>query len=404
VPHPPLPQGLEQVAVRRLHPLALALLSLDLGELGGLAQHRNRFLLVARHMEKVPPFLYEPPKRRIRGVGEVLDKLPLPGDPLGGPMHTLPNLHWKTWVRLALIRAGYDWRDLENLDWENYGVVPETAWHSGIYGVTRWDQPSCTVTGRAGVTTGRFSVADPRAPRDLGSYQPYGVVGYNQPSHTVTGRAAPGAGAYSVADPRLGCDASNRQTRRFNNVYRMVHWDDPSQAVTAGGTPSSGGQAVADPRVRCKSQSGSFRSARHYGVVRWADPSLAVVGHAKHDNGAFSVADPRLPQDDEPQKEPPVIISLDGTRHRPFTTFELAALQGFPVFDDDGAPLVLEGKAHGKWRESIGNAVPPPSAKAIADVMGQTLLLSRIEMSVPLPDEPVWVKELRIALSVEQTV
>jgi site-specific DNA-cytosine methylase len=36
----------------------------DCGELGGLGQSRKRFLLVARHREKVPPFLYEPPKRR----------------------------------------------------------------------------------------------------------------------------------------------------------------------------------------------------------------------------------------------------------------------------------------------------------------------------------------------------
>ncbi|WP_208534530.1 DNA cytosine methyltransferase, partial [Pseudomonas aeruginosa] len=35
----------------------------DCGELGGLAQSRKRFLLVARHVEKVPPFLYEPEKK-----------------------------------------------------------------------------------------------------------------------------------------------------------------------------------------------------------------------------------------------------------------------------------------------------------------------------------------------------
>lgn len=36
----------------------------DCGVIGGLAQSRKRFLLVARHVEKVPPFLYEPEKRR----------------------------------------------------------------------------------------------------------------------------------------------------------------------------------------------------------------------------------------------------------------------------------------------------------------------------------------------------
>ena len=40
----------------------------DCGELGGLAQSRKRFLLVARHMAKVPPFLYEPDKKPLRAT------------------------------------------------------------------------------------------------------------------------------------------------------------------------------------------------------------------------------------------------------------------------------------------------------------------------------------------------
>ena len=38
----------------------------DCGELGGLAQSRKRFLLVARNVAKVPPFLYVPPTRPLR--------------------------------------------------------------------------------------------------------------------------------------------------------------------------------------------------------------------------------------------------------------------------------------------------------------------------------------------------
>ena len=56
----------------------------DCGEIGGLAQSRRRFLLVARHVAKVPAFLYEPPKRALRAVGDVLGRMPLPGDPTGG--------------------------------------------------------------------------------------------------------------------------------------------------------------------------------------------------------------------------------------------------------------------------------------------------------------------------------
>lgn len=66
----------------------------------GMAQSRKRWLMIARHMAKVPNFVYEPPQNRLRGVGEILDKLPLPGDQLAGPMHRMPSLQWKTWVRL----------------------------------------------------------------------------------------------------------------------------------------------------------------------------------------------------------------------------------------------------------------------------------------------------------------
>jgi hypothetical protein len=51
-------------------------------------------------------------QRRIRGVGEVIGPLPLPGAPAGGPMHKLPNLSVMNWIRLALIPSGGDWRDL----------------------------------------------------------------------------------------------------------------------------------------------------------------------------------------------------------------------------------------------------------------------------------------------------
>lgn len=106
----------------------------DCGEIGNLAQSRKRFLMVARHAEKVPCFLYEPVKHRLRGVGEVLETLPLPGivPGLGGPMHRMPALQWKTWVRLAFVRAGADWRSLNDLRVENgqladFGIASETT-------------------------------------------------------------------------------------------------------------------------------------------------------------------------------------------------------------------------------------------------------------------------------------
>lgn len=121
------------------------------GELGGLAQRRKRFLLVARHMASVPPFLYEPPKRLLRAVGEVLGRLPLPGDLRAGPMHRLPALQWQTWVRLAFVEAGSDWcqrrldsfqnnKVLSNLNIFRFAIVPKTrafaiqAWWADLVG------------------------------------------------------------------------------------------------------------------------------------------------------------------------------------------------------------------------------------------------------------------------------
>lgn len=72
------------------------------------------FLLVARHQEKVPPFLYEPGKKPLRAVSDVLGQMPLPGAQVTGPMH--PSLQWKTWARLAFVEAGSDWRSLNKRD------------------------------------------------------------------------------------------------------------------------------------------------------------------------------------------------------------------------------------------------------------------------------------------------
>ena len=86
----------------------------DCGHLGGLAQSRRRFLLVARHMDQVPEFLYQPPHLPKLGVGDTLKCLPIPipDSDAGGDMHRLPRLSAMNWLRLALIPAGGDWRDL----------------------------------------------------------------------------------------------------------------------------------------------------------------------------------------------------------------------------------------------------------------------------------------------------
>ncbi len=149
----------------RAYGYAVAETTHDCGELGALAQSRKRFLLVARHIEKVPPFLYEPERRPLQAVGDVLSRMPLPGDERGGPMHRVPRLQWKTWVRLAFVEAGSDWRSLNRLAIENghlrdYLLVPDM--HAGTYGVLGWQETAGCVAGASRPSNGRFSVADPR--------------------------------------------------------------------------------------------------------------------------------------------------------------------------------------------------------------------------------------------------
>lgn len=427
----------------------------DCGELGALAQTRKRFLLVARHREKVPPFLYEPPKRTLRAVGDVLERLPMPDDPAGGPMHNLPALRWLTWVRLALIPAGKDWRALQDIEPSEYGIVPAQGWHNGSLGVQPWDAPAGTVTGNGRPASGRFAIADPRTPA-WGDYHAYGVRPWDQPAETVTGRAQPGAGSFSIADPRVPwSDGAHRNKMRVQGwtapagtvtgstrpgsgapsvadprpgsrwggqgKYAVVRFDQPARTVIGASDTGNGAFAVADPRdfifgasfeveklkcediARCgKRPGGEFVTQGTFGVTPWGAHSRAVPGRAKVDTGWWSVADPRLPGPQERVDPAPVIISLDNTWHRPFTTLELAALQGFPVLgEDDGMPLVLDGRATSAWRERIGNAVPPPAAAAIASAMGEALLLAWAGESFALSSTPVWVRPIAIALSAD---
>lgn len=606
----------------------------DCGELGDLAQSRKRFLLVARHKEKVPPFLHEPDKHKLRGVGEVLDKLPMPLSGLGGPMHRMPSLQWKTWVRLAFVRAGGDWRSLNDLAVEggvlkDYGIVPGTSWHGGALGVTAWTDPVGAVTSRGTPTCGKFSVADPRPgpgaygeranggvgawdtpaatitsarsplqgrgavadPRrdpSRASFGQYGVQPYDKPSGAVTGQNQPGGGPNSVADPRLTGKPVFNSTFRIvewgkaapaiagpggaggglcvadprglgadtkNHVMKVAGWDQPGGTVTAAWSPSNGALSVADPRPPDGGHGGKYkvtefgepagaviaasttgngafavsdprlesgrstrlgvkawsepsgvvageshpsngpfavadprtthgpnahtskhsvqawsdpskavtgtdrvgsgalcvadprtgfsnathtnilkvtewdkparaitasnhpsggagsvadkRAADRYGVVRYDEPAKAVTGHGQHDNGYNSVADPRTDEvggkidialPNPTDRLIAVIFALDGTWHRPFTTLELAALQGLV---DPEEQFELDGLSDASWRERIGNCVPPPSAQAIAGVMGETLLLAWSGQTFQLSNSPIWVRQVAVALSVK---
>ncbi len=416
-------------ALLRSYGYAVAETTHDCGELGGLAQSRKRFLLVARHMTSVPPFLYEPPKRPLRGVGEVLDKLPLPGDRRAGPMHRVPSLQWQTWVRLAFIKAGSDWRSLAHLKVRDgrladYALCPEAAWHQGTLGATPWNEAAGTVTAERRAGQGPFSVADPRhagAPKFSNIYR---VVPWS-----ATGPAVTGGKDLAVADPRA-------RKAMFHNAYRTVPWDAASQSITGQHAPSNGAMCVADPRTDERRggafgvtdwqdssgtvadesllSNGAFAVADprsgldrtkgddwygggHFGVLPWAASSGAVSAAAGYDNGHWSVADPRLPEKSD--RLVAVIRALDGTWHRPFTTLELAALQALV---DPEEHLELEGLSDAGWRERIGNAVPPDAAQAIAETMGRTLLMAWAGAGFMLSNLPIWVQPMAAALSIRQ--
>lgn len=443
-------QLLDQItALLRAYGYATAETTHDCGELGGLAQSRKRFLLVARHLGKVPTLLFEPPRRPLRAVGEVLQHLPLPGCPTAGPMHRMPSLAWKTWVRLAFVEAGSDWRSLSKLAVEDgvlrdFLIVP--AMHNGTLGVRPWDQPCGTVTGNARPMTGAFSVADPRAPEAAAQYQQYGVRRWEEATGAVIGVKSPGQGSYSVADPRP-------TGTRHNNAYRVCRLDGPAVAITggrgafgacvadprpagsgdsaphakygvtpweraagtviAGSTTGQGAYAVADPRTGMHEERPSYRTGGHYGVLPWGSTSGAVSSAACHDNGRWSVADPRvaeawdMPSADD--KLVAVIQALDGTWHRPFTTLELAALQSLLDVEDPAerqawALQPLEGTSDSAHRERIGNAVPSSAAEAIASAMGRCLLSTWAGEGFQLGSTPVWVRPVVAGLAVAQGV
>lgn len=366
----------------------------DCGVIGGLAQSRKRFLLVARHIEKVPPFLYEPEKKTLKSVGSILGRMPMAGDvAAAGPMHRLPALQWKTWVRLALVEAGKDWRCLNDLAIEDgylrdLVIVPQ--FRDGFLGVHDWNETAGTVAARSGPTNGKFSVADPRARAGALQYQQYGVRRWNETSGAVIGVKSPGQGTFSVADPR---DPGIGHAK-----YNVAQWDGTSRTVISGSTTGQGAFAVQDPRPGMKRTKGdAYLTGGHYGVVGWSDQCGAVSASARQDNGRWSVADPRMPEPNE--RLTCVIESLDDTWHRPFTTLELAALQSLVEPEEW---FELDGLSDQAWRERIGNAVPPAAAEAIAHVMGTTLLLADAGETFMLNSMPVWVQPVAIALTVAQ--
>lgn len=297
------------------------------GNIGHLAQSRPRWFLMARCPKRVPQFIYQPKDLGMRPCGDVIGPMPMPGDPAAGTMHELPKISWRTWVRLAMIPAGGDWRDLPGVvpagkqrrevhrrdkvvDWQQTcdavvgpggGAVNNVAdprvkeMGFGGAGVNDWEKPTGVVASESLPNNGKFSVADPRVAAALGrtttgetfkgSPGLMGVDDWEKPAPTVTGgMSATGSNTpAAVADPRPFNDG------RFHGSLKVLPLDEPTGAVTSGNSPSAGAPSVADPRPFAKGD--KFNNALR--VSPFDEPAGCVTGSPSPTGGALVVADPR---------------------------------------------------------------------------------------------------------------
>lgn len=368
----------------------------DCGEIGGLAQSRKRFLLIARHADKVPAFIYEPPKRPLRAVGEILGRMHLPGDMRAGPMHRIPNLSWKTWVRLAFVEAGSDWRSLNRLaikdgHLRDYLIVPEM--HRGALGVHSMTDTAGVVAGRSYRLNGAYSVADPRFDPSAAwkDGQAYGVRRWDASTGTVAGQQGPGQGAYSVADPRHHGPAKHR------NEFRIVPSDVAARAVTSA---QRTGQCVADPRTGwpkathgsklaitafgetartvtgarfgsgglCVADPRGSGGHSKYAVTEWDGASRTVISGSTTGQGAFAVADPR-----------PGLAREHGDHYL------TAGHYGVANWDRNiGAVSASACHDNGAWSVADPRCVPDHLARLEAESCGGTLLDRGVPLDVPV--------------------
>ena len=408
----------------------------DCGELGNLAQHRRRYFAVMRLTSAVKRFVYHVRKKPVRACGDVISPIAMPGNiEVGGWMHSVPEISWKNWVRLALIPAGGDYRDIS-------GVLKPGQARRELFRrapLTAWDQPTATVAGPGGSNIG--AVSDPRIEEwggGRGSAR-LGVIPFDRAAGTVRGESLPNNGAFSVADPRwhanvLGVNSMSKAvgtvtsqgritTGRFavaddrvatarslltrtgggwQRVAGVTAWEDVGPTVTAGAKIHAGSFQVADPRwlaVGCTPRPGA------YGVMSWQAAASTISGSQRIDNARAAIADPRL-DDAVIKKSPsfiPVIVAEDGCWHRPFTTYELAMLQGFPRIMRNGQPFQLTGRSHTRARQGVGNAVPPPAAEEIGNQLLMALLCNKV--GVPAiasggvwADDSTYETEYRLAI------
>lgn len=262
----------------------------DCGEWGGLAQKRERLLLVARQRSACPSHLLRPPNLGLRPMASVLWQLPppVPGSSTGGPHHRLPKINRLNWLRLATIPAGQDWRSIPErvhmVDADPRMGGDAKNRQTGFYGVCASDGPSHTVIAhaRAG-NNGWASVTDPRlGERSTRQNGGFGVGDGDRPGHAVMAEGSVRNTWSSISDPRLGCSPRS-------GTMGVSDTGEPARTVIGHADVHNSTAAVADPRSECVRREGSI------GVSDPARPyPTSVIGHPKIENNPSSVADPRL--------------------------------------------------------------------------------------------------------------
>jgi site-specific DNA-cytosine methylase len=389
----------------------------DCAELGGLGQRRRRFLGLARHIEQVPEFVYVPPKQRVKACGEILCELPIPepkprgrgNEPPGGSLHRLQKMSPLNWLRLALVPAGGDWRDLPEqvkCVWCEDPASVTLEWregrHNGGRGVLDWQEPACAVLGASDPANTKMSVADPRINGERRD-RAEGVEGWGDVCTTIIGKGTHHNGPWSVADPRL-----------FHTPRRGGHGGRPADepaCTVIGATNGLKGDAWADPRI----EGASWRGV--CAVQGLDEPARTIIGSPRAVNGTAAVADtrhvepthylardangmhvligPEVDLHEEGKICHLYIVALDGTWHRPMTPLELVALQSLPTRTADGKWIELAGTVKKHKVKRIGNALPSWTVEAIAGSLMETLdasdegrlLMSGLDVWVQPEDE-----------------
>lgn len=259
--------------------------------------------------------------------------------------------------------------------------------HWNKFAVGTWTEPARTVIAAIQPDSGGQAVADPRF-TNIDH-----VNKWDDPARTVTGARRPGGGAISVADPRF----TEGKKKNWQQVSGVTPWTSASPTIISGAGLHAGAFQVADPRLalveaalNCKPRNGAYK------VLSWQEAAATITGSLSVDNGAAAVADPRVDflSKLDPKKKLkfiPVIIAADGTWHRPLTTLELAVLQSLPAMWK-GKPLVLAGTSHTRWREAIGNMVPPDAARSVGQQLLKALLSAAADV-LNYEDTGRWVED-----------